>query len=70
MAGPKELKMADLIYRGVAHTGEKQQRTETLADQMRRPTLVYRGVAHDGVRPTDPAPKKKQDLIYRGARFA
>lgn len=61
--------MTNLIYRGVAHTGEKQARTETLADQMRRPSLVYRGVEHDGERPTEPA-TKKQDLIYRGARFA
>ena len=61
--------MADLIYRGIAHTDEKPPRTETLADQMRRPSLVYRGVAHDGERPTEAAPKK-EELIYRGVRFA
>ena len=61
--------MSELIYRSVAHTGEKKPRTETLAEQMRRPSLVYRGVAHDGERPTEPA-RKKHDLIYRGARLA
>ena len=61
--------MSELIYRGVVHTGDKTPKTETLADQMRRPSLVYRGVAHDGERPTEPQPKK-QDLIYRGVRFA
>lgn len=61
--------MADMIYRGVTHDGKKAQRSETLAEQMRRPDLVYRGVAHDGVRATQPE-TKKEDLVYRGARFA
>ena len=61
--------MSDLNYRGVEHTGEQEQRTQTLADQMRRPELVYRGVEHDGERPTERAPKKEA-LIYRGVRLA
>jgi len=61
--------MSDLIYRGVAHTGAKEQSPQTLADQMRRPALIYRGVAHDGVHATQPA-AKKEDLVYRGVRFA
>ena len=61
--------MTNLVYRGITHTGEKETRTESLADQMRRPELVYRGVEHDGIRPTE-ASTNKEELVYRGARFA
>lgn len=60
--------MADLIYRGVAHK-PAAPKTETLADQMRRPTLIYRGVEHDGTRPIE-TDRKQKELIYRGVRFA
>jgi len=60
--------MAELIYRGVP-VKPAQAQTQTLQEQMRRPTLIYRGVEHDGERAVEPVSKTK-DLFYRGVRFA
>jgi len=61
--------MAQLIYRGVP-VQNNQEATQTLADQMRRPTLIYRGVEHDGERAIKPQHTKREDLVYRGVRLA
>lgn len=60
--------MADLIYRGVP-VKPAAEKTQTLADQMHRPTLIYRGVEHDGERAIEAAPKK-ENMFYRGVRLA
>ena len=61
--------MTQLIYRGVP-VQKNQEATQTLADQMRRPTLIYRGVEHDGERAIEPQHTKREDLVYRGVRLA
>jgi len=60
--------MAELIYRGAPVKAQAQE-TQTLADQMRRPTLIYRGLEHDGHHPVEPT-TKKEVLFYRGVRLA
>lgn len=61
--------MPKLIYRGVPVI-KADAPSQTLAEQMKRPELFYRGVAHDGERPVAQPSKSKDDLVYRGARFA